>query len=942
MSTSNSKEQSGENSKASRGAKKTIIIDGYGFIFRAYHSLPGLSNSSGEPTGAVYGFLNMLFKVINDHNPSHLAVVLDSGSKNFRHDIYPEYKSNRPEAPEDLKSQFAVLREAIEALDLKAMEKSGYEADDIISSLAHYARDNDEEVTIISSDKDLIQLLSPAIQLFDPIKNKLIDGEYVEGKFGVKPEQMIDYQALVGDSSDNIPGVPGIGAKTAAELIKQYNSLDNIIENIDNITSKRAKNALLEHKDKAYLSRQLVTLTPEAPIDHDLEAFKLALPESDKLSNFLNKYQFRSLITKLEKAFGEALEIKEENNDISYSQIESKINVLSTTEDIRNVLVKSHKSGYLYIKPITIKSNFMGLILSVDADQVGIIWTSGGNAGSDKAPEKLFDDNNNTGISSRDLFIELIPYLADNSINKVVYDLKQLYHLLSEYVYEHKNISPEFLMHDIQNMADIMLMSYAITAGKISQEFSEIIKEHLSEGFSELEELIKERKEYKHPEDLPGTSLNSYFYYSVKYLDKLNKTLKKKLIKQGSYSLYKLTDLPICNILFAMEEIGAKVDASKLEELSNEFAGKVSETEEKIFKLAGKEFNIASTKQLADILFNHLELPVGKKSSKTKNYSTSATVLEELSESGYEIAAELLKWRSFTKLINTYTRALPQQISSRSKRLHSHFSQVSTSTGRLSSSEPNLQNIPIRSEEGTKIRKAFVAEEGYDLISADYSQIELRLISHIGDIETLKKAFRRGDDIHKVTASEIFEIPAGQVDSDMRRKAKIINFGILYGLSAYGLSQQLNISRGKAAEYIEHYFYKYPGIAEYMEKIKKTAKEYGYVTNLFGRKCYIPSINDKNYNLRSFGERAAINAPLQGSAAEIAKRAMLGCRQALLNRGYETKLILQIHDELIFESPKLETKEVLEVIKSKMEAVANLSVPLEVSVNTGKSWSEVH
>lgn len=838
--------------------KKCLIVDSYGFLFRAYHVQPPLISPRGEPVGAIYGFTSMLIKLLSEHNPSHIVAVFDTGVKNFRHEIYPEYKSHRPDVDEDLIKQFPISRIVADKLGIPRMEADGYEADDVIATLAKTISNEGYEVIVVSSDKDLAQLMNDKIKIFDPVKATYITEEIILEKFGIHPSKIQDYLAIVGDKSDNIPGVPGFGPKTAAELLNSFDDLEGIINNVDKIKSPRKKEIFIENIEKARLSYKLAELKEDAPIEYKKDNIKWLKPSQEDVTEFLNEYGFKSLLSRAKKITS--------NTQMDFGLLSPEKEGISSDEvekiDLNKVINIAYVNGYISILKLK--------------DEIYV--ESNGNISSTKNMDELHD------------------ILKDDSVRKILYNIKDF-----------KNYNAEIVSFD-----DISIMAYILSAGTKQMDITSLYIKYLNKNISNEKSLVSLMKE-------------------------LHRKLQQEIFNQKNQFLYDSVDLPLATILRNIEKIGVKFDVSALKKLSDEFEGKISNLESKIFTLSGKEFNIASPKQLGIILFEELGLPSGKK-GKSGSLSTGADILENLQDEGYEIASKLLEWRHYTKLKNTYTDSLPKLVNQETSRVHTTLLQTSTATGRLSSHDPNLQNIPIRSTEGSRIRSTLICEDGYKLISADYSQIELRILAEIADIKELKKAFENDQDIHLKTACQIFDKQPDDIDKDMRRKAKAINFGIIYGISAFGLAKQLSITNIQAKEYIEKYFEAFPGIEKYMDNIKTSAEKNGFVKNYLGRKCYLPLINSSNYNERGFTQRAAINAPLQGAASDIAKIAMIKVDDYLKKSGSKTRMILQIHDELLFESPAWEATNIANEIKRIMQSVANFDAKLKVDINISDNW----
>ncbi len=852
--------------------KRLVLIDGYSFLFRAYHSMPPLTNPYGVVVGAVYGYANMIIKLRQELKTSHLAVILDAGSKTFRNDIYKEYKANRPPAPEDLIPQFSLVREFSESLNINTIDQKGVEADDIIASLSKQAEKEDFEVTIISSDKDLTQLINEKVKIYDPMKQKIIGKNEVLERYGVEPSKMKDLLSLAGDSADNIPGVAGIGPKTAADLLNKYQSLAGIYENIEEITQKKRKETLQENKDNAFLSERLVTLKTDVIVPiNSLDDLKIKEIDQEKISNFLNYHNFASLLNKLNiKASEKPRKLQKIYQLIDISHLKNAV--------LKKLSISSEIFIFFYLNKV-ILANFREIYYF------------------DLKEEETLDllaVNSCNNISKKLFLLEIADILAEKSIKKIFFDYKSFYREF----FAQENVK-------INNIFDLSLSSYALN-DKINLKLdkkTEFNEEKIKNLISEIDS--------KHKNDL------------------------KNLIKEKQFEIFYNLDLLFNDLILKMEKSGFLISQSKLLSLTDEFTKKIKNLSKTIFLLSGEEFNIASPKQLAEILFKKLKLESGKKNKKSKTLSTSVDVLQELSQSGHKIAEYVLEWRHFSKLKSTYTEALPKVINPITRRVHSNFLNTNTSTGRLSSNNPNLQNIPIRSKEGDKIREAFICDDNNLLISADYSQIELRLLAHIAGVKKLQEAFLENADIHSKTASEIFGVSNSQITEEHRRKAKTINFGIIYGMGSFGLANRLKITKSEAKDYIELYFSRYPEIKIYMENIVEFYKKNKFVETIIKRRLYIPQTG-------FFNERAVINAPLQGSSSDIIKIAMINLDKKIKKENLKIKLLLQVHDELIYEVPEDFVNDAKSIIKKEMEQVLKLSVPLIVSINQGKNWQEAH
>ncbi len=909
--------------------KHLFLIDGYGFLFRAYHSMPPLTRPDGTPVGAVYGFTNMLIKLrreIEQSNAKHAAehymvILFDPGTPSFRTEIYPEYKANRPPAPEDLLPQFPLVREAAEALAIPTIEMPRYEADDLIATYATQAAKEGAHVTIVSSDKDLMQLVSPQIQMYDAMKNRDITAKQVEEKFGVGPEKLQDVLALMGDSSDNIPGVPGIGPKTAAELIHTFGSLEGVLAGAESIKQQKRRESLLENADKAKLSYDLVQLCDSVPITQAFTEFTMRDIDAHSLSAFLQEQGFTSLLNKVEAITGQKPPAVPTNTPPKQSPKEHASELITTTAQLTAWVAEAHSSSTLAALLIEEKDTVLGLALSHAPGHSCYI-----PLGSEAQTADLLDDAPPTiGLPAASILEILTPLLTHPAIITIGHDIKPLLHLCLDHAI---TVTP---------LDDVMVMSY-VTHGSTHKHNLETLASLHDLPLTPPEALQEKKTTLA---TLPTEELAAYAGARASTLLALHSILRQQLFAEHMLTVYETLERPLIAVLAAMEHHGILADPKKLHHLSEEFATRIATEEKAIFAIAGHEFNVASPKQLGEVLFDELQLPGGKKSKKAGTYVTSSDVLDELATSGHTIADHILQYRMLSKLKSTYTDALATQINPTTKRIHTRFAMTVANTGRLSSHDPNLQNIPIRSEEGRQIRTAFIAAPGHQLISADYSQIELRLLAHIADISTLKTAFAEGQDIHAITASQVFGIPLEEVDANHRRRAKAINFGIIYGQSAFGLANALRISRDEAKQYIAAYFERYPGIRAYLEETKTFAHSHGYVTTLFGRKCFVPQINAKG-PARAFAERAAINAPLQGSGADIIKRAMIRVPEALEQQSLSARLLLQIHDELIVEVPEDQVTATSELLINTMQSAATLDVPLVVEATAGTHWGEIH
>ena len=910
------------------------LIDGSGYIFRAYYALPPLTRKSdGLPVGAVSGFCNMLFKLIEDSNskdnlqkPTHFAVIFDSARKNFRNEIYSDYKGNRADAPEDLVPQFEYIRKSVLAFNLPSIELINYEADDLIATYTEQILNMGAKVTIVSSDKDLMQLYKKNVRIYDPMKNKFIDEKDVLNKFGVKANKVIDVQSLAGDSSDNVPGVPGIGVKTAAELINHYGNLEVLLDKAHEIKQNKRRETIIANKDKALISKKLVTLEKKVPVKNRIEEFKFKAVDKDKLYKFLREMEFNRLLSSVISTYGEPNLMK--NNKISSeSEKQSSISkknyyLIKTESEIDKWLQDAEENGEIAIDTETTSLN------PHLADLVGVsLSTKIGSACYIPIGHKKGQCFNQEKIIKK-----LKPILEDKSIKKIGQNIK-----FDFIVLKHRGI-------EMNSMEDTMLMSYVLDAGKNRHNMDTLSEIHLNHKTIAFKDIVGSGKKEINFSEVEISKAMLYAAEDADITYRLYKIFLKNLKLEKLINIYELFEKPLIEILANMEINGIKVNSDFLENLSIKFDKKIKNLEREIYKLANKEFNIASPKQLGEIIYNDLKIAVLKRTKKG-SFATSASVLEDLTFKGHKFPKLILDWRQVSKLKNTYSDSLREHINPKTNRVHSSFLLAATTTGRLASSDPNLQNIPIKSEDGKEIRKAFIAEKGFTLISADYNQIEMRILADLADVKELKKAFKKNEDIHSLTASQVFNVDINKVDQNTRRKAKAINFGIIYGISQYGLAKQIMVSNVEAESFLNSYFLKFPEIKDYMEKTIKFCRKTGYVNNIFGRRSYISGINDKNYNIRNFQERAAINAPIQGSAAEIMRLAMIRLNKKIKN--IKIKMLLQIHDELIFEVPNNDVKNLCEIIKEEMISVKDsdlhsFSTPLTVDINTGDNWGILH
>jgi DNA polymerase-1 len=986
------------NARSLKKGDHVFLVDGSSYIFRAYHALPPLTRKSdGLQLNAVYGFCNMLWKLLRDmkpeERPTHLAVVFDKSEHTFRTEMYADYKAHRPDPPDDLIPQFAYIREAVRAFDLPCLEQAGFEADDLIATYVRLACEAGATATIVSSDKDLMQLVNDCVVMYDTMKDKRIGRAEVIEKFGVPPEKVIEVQALIGDSTDNVPGVPGIGVKTAAQLIGEYGDLETLLARAGEIKQEKRRQALIDNADKARLSKRLVTLDDHVKLDVPIGDLAVHEPDYKRLIAFLKAMEFNTLTRRVAEFSGvDASEIapeakaaggappqaKEDKSgpaagrdeeparqarpsrpasgerpalatadpkSLAAERLEaarratvdrSKYETVRTLDRLAAWIARAKETGHLTIGTEATGSDPMqaelcGVSLAVaenEACYVPVAHRQSGDGSGLFAGERISDQ-----VEEKAALAALKPLLEDPGVLKIGHNIK-----FGCQIFALRGI-------DVAPIDDTMLMSYVLDAGRSAHGIESVAERWLGHKTLHYGALVGTGKAQVGFDQVAVEKAAEYAGESADVTLRLWHVLRPQLVANGLLTVYETLERPLVPVLARMERRGISIDRQMLSRLSGEFAQEAAGLEEEIKKLAGEPLNPGSPKQIGDILFGKLGLP-GAKKTKTGAWSTTASILEELAEAGHELPQRILDWRQVSKLKSTYTDALPAFVHPETHRVHTVYALAATPTGRLSSSEPNLQNIPIRTEDGRKIRRAFIASPGMKLVSADYSQIELRLLAEIADIPALKQAFRDGLDIHAMTASEMFGVPIKGMPGEVRRRAKAINFGIIYGISAFGLANQLGIAREEAAAYIKKYFERFPGIRDYMEETKAFCKKNGYVLTVFGRKCHYPDIANSNPSIRAFNERAAINARLQGSAADIIRRAMIRMEGAFAKHKLAAQMLLQVHDELVFEVPEGEVAETLPVVTRVMEdapmPAVSISVPLAVEARAADNWDEAH
>ncbi|WP_298242846.1 DNA polymerase I [uncultured Bradyrhizobium sp.] len=984
--------------KAAGKGDHIFLVDGSGYIFRAYHALPPLNRKSdGLQVNAVLGFCNMLWKLLRDmpadNRPTHLAIVFDKSEVTFRNKIYSEYKAHRPPAPEDLIPQFALIREAVRAFDLPCLEQGGFEADDLIATYARQASERGATTTIVSSDKDLMQLVNDKITMYDTMKDRRIGIPEVIEKFGVPPEKVVEVQALAGDSTDNVPGVPGIGIKTAAQLIVEYGDLEQLLFRATEIKQPKRREALIENAEKARISRQLVLLDDKVKLDVPLDDLAVHEPDARRLIAFLKAMEFTTLTRRVadysqidpanvdadasnssgaraggaapatsSQASGDlfatpaaaatggdkgdkSASLKGAPISLSAAREEAlrklpvdrtKYQAIKTLKELNAFIGRIHDTGHVAIELKAnsidpMQADFCGIALALAPNEACYVplahKQSGGGAGlfdAGLAPDQ---------VKHEDAIESLRPVLESPGILKVGFDVKFAALMLAQH-----GIT-------LRNADDAKLISYVLDAGRGSQELESLSERWFGHAMLKESELLGSGKGKITFDQVPIDKAATLSAEGADIALRLWRVLKPRLVAEHMTTVYETLERPLVSVLARMERRGISIDRQVLSRLSGDFAQTAARVEAEIQEIAGEPVNVGSPKQIGDILFGKMGLSGGTK-TKTGAWSTTAQVLDDLAEQGHDLPKKILEWRQVSKLKSTYTDALPTYVNPQTHRVHTTYALAATTTGRLSSNEPNLQNIPVRTEDGRKIRRAFIATKGHKLVSADYSQIELRLLAEIADIPVLKQAFRDGLDIHAMTASEMFGVPIKGMPSEIRRRAKAINFGIIYGISAFGLANQLGIAREEASAYIKKYFERFPGIRAYMDETRDFCRQHGYVTTLFGRKCHYPDIKASNASVRAFNERAAINARLQGTAADIIRRAMTRVEDALAAKKLSAQMLLQVHDELIFEVPDAEVEATLPVVQHVMQdapfPAVLLSVPLHVDARAANNWDEAH
>ncbi len=929
---------------------KLYLVDGSGYIFRAFHALPPLTRKDGTPVNAVYGFCTMLQKLLDTSEDDAVAVIFDASGGSFRNEIYDDYKANRGEPPDELVPQFPLVREAARAFNLPVVEQRGFEADDLIATYARQAAESGIEVVIVSSDKDLMQLVRDGITMMDPMRNNaVIAAPEVEAKFGVSPDKVVDVQALAGDSVDNVPGVPGIGVKTAALLVNQFGDLESILDQAETIKQPKRRQSLIEFADQARVSRDLVVLKDDVPVDVPLTDLGRTRSDPAVLGAFLEEQGFRVIHERMKlRWFTEGLidEHPAETAAAEKTDVSADYSAVSDMAALEAVLAEATESGLLGMAFFAADNDarpaaarLAGIALS---PAPGRAYYVGIEHGVEDQGDLALSAPTATGLPPDRVFAALRQALEDPALIKVGHNIKPG---LLTFWHEYTRHGDADARQAPRAVHDLMVMSFVLDGGRQSHKLEDLADRAFDHRTAELKPLLGSGRNRLRTNNLTVEQMLPVAAEAADYCRRLLSELQPRLIREGLTTVYETIERPLVTVLANMERAGVRVDGGRLQRLSKDFAGRIESLESKAHELAGESFNVGSPKQLGEILFGKLGMPGGRK-SKTGAYSTGADILEDLAAAGHDLPRTVLDWRQLAKLKSTYTDALIGEVNSQTGRIHTSYSMTGAQTGRLSSNDPNLQNIPVRTEEGRKIREAFVAAPGCKLVSCDYSQIELRIVAHVARIEPLIEAFRNGADIHAMTASQVFGVPVEGMDPMMRRRAKAINFGIIYGISAFGLARNLGIPRNEAQDYIQAYLERYPGIRDYMSQTKLFAREKGYVETLFGRRIHLAAIKDRNPTHRAFAERQAINAPIQGSAADIIKRAMLRVPPVLQELSADSKMLLQVHDELLFEVPEADVDGVVAGVRTIMERAAlpvlQLSVPLVVDAGVGDNWDQAH
>ncbi|MBN1383024.1 MAG: DNA polymerase I [Deltaproteobacteria bacterium] len=932
-----------------------VLVDGSNYMYRAFYAIRELSNSKGFPTNAIYGFTTMLMKLLRDTKPDYIAIVFDLKGPTFRHESFDQYKATRKATPDDLVAQIPYIKDVVRGFSIPVLEQQGIEADDIIGALAKRYAEKGMKIVIVSGDKDLMQLISEDVVMVDSMKDKTYDVAAVKERFGVGPEKVVEVLGLMGDASDNIPGVPGIGPKNAQRLVEEYGSVEEIIKNVDKLRNAKAKNSIREFVDQARLSRELALIRTDVEFDFDLESCRYTGPNNNALMELFREFEFSSLM--------QELKIKEDPGPGNYRLVRTREDLAALRERLKSA--KEIAVDCVLSTDVPMSADILGIAVCPGPGEAFYIPLalddeSSSKGQDEKGTEAKADQNSNvpasgiktppqntalpgmedlftaTPVSSKsskdqsggDKLTVLKKLLADDKIKKHGHDLKNILIALAQHGMELANPG-----------CDTMVASYVLNPAKHNFNLAEVARDHLRVQIVDAKNLVGSGAKAIPFSSVPPDELADYACRRADAVSGLASMLSEKIIQEGFQQLFFRVEMPLVAVLAAMEQKGVLLDVALLKDMSTELAGLMALSEEKIYQLAGEKFNVNSPKQLQVILFEKMRLPKGKKTK--EGYSTDVDVLTKLAET-HELPAEILAYRSLAKLKSTYIDTLPVLINNKTGRVHTSYNQTVTATGRLSSSNPNLQNIPIRTLEGKRIRQAFIAPEGWEIVSADYSQIELRVLAHLSGDKTLVAAFESGEDIHSRTASDIFGVFPEMVNAEMRRQAKVINFGILYGMSAFGLARELGLNQKLAQIYIDEYFKKYDGVKTYLDGILEAARRDGFVTTLFNRRRYLPELQSQNNVVRQFAERMAVNTPIQGTAADLIKIAMINIAGKLKERRLKSAMIMQVHDELVLEVPAAEKENVMALVRDEMEGVVALRVPLKVDCASGKNWDEAH